>query len=166
MAVGHEDIAVGSDRDAGRSVEQIRSRSTNARRAERHQHLALRADLEDGLPDRDALRVLRRHPEDRFVRVRIRRPDVAGSAPGESVRLPKETDTEALEKPPGGANLENRGVGVSAIQTRGVAGGLVVETTMEDPDVAVRRDVHPDDFTPLLAVRPFPPRGRRRPVAP
>jgi hypothetical protein len=38
----------------------------------------------------------------------------------------EETDTELFEQPSGWAELQNRRVGFSAIQARGVAGGLVV----------------------------------------
>ena len=47
MAVGDEDVAVGGDGDVGRPVEGVRSLRADARGAERHEQLAVAAELED-----------------------------------------------------------------------------------------------------------------------
>jgi hypothetical protein len=47
VAIGHEDVAVRGHEDIGRPVECVRAFARHARLAERHQHFALRAELED-----------------------------------------------------------------------------------------------------------------------
>ena len=46
VPVGHEDVAVGSDDHVGGPVERVRAVARDAGLAERHQHFAVRAELE------------------------------------------------------------------------------------------------------------------------
>ena len=164
MAIGHEDIAVGRNGNARRPIERVRPVSADACRADRHQHFPVRTDLQDLLAHRDALRVFRGHAEDRLLVVRIRRPDVPVFVDGESVRMREQSHAEALEKLARRIELQNRRVGVSPIDARGVAVGLIVETAVKHPDVAVRRHVHPDDLSPLASIRTLHACGKRRPI--
>ncbi len=164
MTVGDEDVAVGRNGDARRLVERILSRSANTRRADRHQYFSRRAHLEHLLAHRHALRVLRGHAEDRLFIVGVGHPEIAVRVDGESVRMREEPDAQGLHEFPRRIELQNRRVGVAAIEARGVSVGLVVETAMKHPDMPVRRRVHPDHLAPFVPLRPFHRRGERGPV--
>ena len=97
MAVRDEDVAICANRNAGRPIEQVRPAAADARRADRHQHLTLGADLENRLTHHHALRVFRGHAEDGFLVVGIRRPDVAVLVHGEPVRMREEADAKASQ---------------------------------------------------------------------
>ena len=73
VAVGHEDVAVRRDDDVGRLIEEIGTGAADARLAERHQHLAVGAELEDLM----ALAVLA---------ARVGHPEVAVAVHGRAVR--------------------------------------------------------------------------------
>src|SRR5690349_2149382 len=98
MAIGHEDVAIGRNRYSRWLIERIRPVSGDARRAERHQHLPVRADLQHLLAHRDTVRVFRRYAEDGLLVVGIGRPDVSVLVDGESVRMREQPDAEALEQ--------------------------------------------------------------------
>ena len=164
MAIGHEDIAVGRNGHSRWLIERIRPVSADAWRADRHQHLPVRADLQDLLAHRDTLRVFRGHAEDGLFVIGIGRPDVPVLVDGESVRMRKQSHAEALEKRARRIELQDGWVGLSPIHAGGVAVGLIVETAVKHPDVAVRSHMHPDDLSPLASIRTLHACGKRRPV--
>ncbi len=164
MTIGDEDVAIGRHGDSRWPVERIRSVPADAWRADRHQHLPVRADLQDLLAHRDALSVFRRHAEDRLFVVGIGRPDIAVLVDGESVRVRKESDAEALVVAAGRIELQDGRVVFAPIHAGGVAVGLIVEAAVKHPDVAVRRHVDADDLSPLASLRTLHPCGKRRPV--
>ena len=47
VSVGDKNVAIGRDQNCGRRVELVRAAAGDAGLAERHQHLAVRAELED-----------------------------------------------------------------------------------------------------------------------
>src|SRR5439155_14471641 len=53
---------------------------------------------------------------------------------------------------------------LASIDARRVAGRLVVETAMKNPDVAIGRDVYADHLSPLMSIRTFHGRRKRRPI--
>src|SRR5689334_16010769 len=85
VAVGHEDVAVRSDDDVGRLIEEVRPRSADARLAKRHQHLALWAELEYLVPLA------------RFS-ARVGHPQVAVAIDGGAVREDEHALTPRLEQ--------------------------------------------------------------------
>ena len=167
MAVRHEDIAIRGNGDSGRPVEEIRTNPANAGCADGHQlleALSPGAQLEDRLPHRGALRVLGRHTEDERLVVAIRRPDVSIVIHREPVRVSEQTHPKTPDECARRVELQNRRVGVAAIEACGIAVRLVVETAVEDPDIAARRDVHSDHLAPLPSIRAFHAGWQRGPV--
>ena len=79
----------------------------------------------------------------------------------EPVWIDKHAGAEALEQPAGGIKLQDRRIGFAAAETGGDAGRHGVEAAMEDPDIAVAMDVHPDDLAPTSAIHA---RGQGRPA--
>src|SRR5687767_14744674 len=116
MAVGHEDISVGRNRHSCWLIECVWPDPADAWCADRHQHLAGRTDLENLLAHRDTLSVLRRDAEDRFLVISVGCPDVPVLVDSESVRVRKESDAEALQKPARRVELQDRWVGFASIE--------------------------------------------------
>src|SRR5713101_1345086 len=149
MAIRHEDVAVGRNRNPGRPVKRIGAIPGDAWRSDPHQYFAGRTDLQDFLSHRDALRVPGGHAEDGLLVVCVGRPDVPVVVEGESVRVGEEPDAEALEQPARRIEFQNRRVGIASIETRGVTIRLVVEAAVKNPNTAVRGDMYPDHLSPL-----------------
>ena len=164
MTIRHENVAVGRNGHAGWTVERVRSVATHAFRADCPEHLAGRADLADHLAHGHALLVPGSHAENGLVVIGIGGPDVSVPVDGESVWMREESGTEAPQKPSCGSEFENRRVGVASIETGRIAGRFVVEAAVEDPNVAVRSGVHPDNLSPLPSIRSAHARGKRGPV--
>ena len=154
VPVGDEDVAVGRNGHAGRPVEGIRAAAGHAGFAERHQYLALGAELEDLLAQRGAReragRGARRHPEHRGVPVRVGRPEVALPVDGEAVGEREHPGAQARQEPSGRIELQDRRVG--AADARCVARRHGVEAAVEDPDAAVGIELHADELAPAAAV--------------
>ena len=164
MAVCDKNIAVRTNGDAGRPVEQVLPVSADAFSADRHQHRASRTDLQDFLSQRRPLGVFRGHPENGLAVVGVGRPDVSLTVDGEPVRVRKQSDSETLDQLAGGAEFQDGRVRVASIETRRVATRLVVEASLKHPDVTVGSDVHSDDLAPFVTERSFHRGGQRRPV--
>src|SRR5262249_33248491 len=94
----------------------------------------------------------------------IGRPYVPVLVDGESVRVGEQACPDASEKPARRVELQDRRIGVASVETRRIAGRLVVEASVKHPNVAVGSDMHPDDFSPLIAVWPLHARGRGGPI--
>src|SRR5688572_5967028 len=76
----------------------------------------------------------------------------------------KHAYAEALEKIARRIELKDGWVRLSTIHAGGVAVGLIVETAVKHPDVAVRSHMHPDDLSPLASTRTLHACGKGRPV--
>jgi len=68
---------------------------------------------------------------------------------------------KALEQFAGGIKLQDRRIGIAAADACGDAGRHGVEAAMEDPNIAVAVDMHPDDFAPTAAIHAL---GQGRPA--
>jgi hypothetical protein len=79
----------------------------------------------------------------------------------EPVRINKHAAAKALEQLAGWIKLQDRRIGIPATETGGDAGRYGVEAAMEDPDIAVAVDMHPDDLTPTAAIHAL---GQGRPA--
>src|SRR5262249_40389684 len=95
VTVGNEDVAVRRHQRRGGRVEFIRGAAGNARLAERQQHLAVRAELEDLV----ALT---------FLAESVRYPDISFRVDGEAVRKQDEASAETLHELAGFIELEDR----------------------------------------------------------
>src|SRR6058998_42153 len=160
MAIADEDVAVGSNADTGRPVEQVRPISPHAWYTDRHQHLAGGTYLQNLLANCNSLHV----PGGDLLIVRVGGPEIAVLVDGEPVRVCEQSHPEASEKPACGIEFKDGRVGLAAIEARGVAGRLVVEAPVKHPDVAIAGDMHPDDLSPLVPVGALHARGKRRPI--
>jgi len=112
-------------------------RCPHARHAQRHEHVAAGADLDDGLPDRHSSRVLCRYAENRVLVVRVGGPEVPVAIDREAVRVREQPHANAPHERSAWREFEQWRIGVAPVQARGVAARLVVEAAMEHPDVAV-----------------------------
>src|SRR6266513_3720303 len=115
MAVCHEDVAVRANGHARRAIEYVRSITAHPGLAKRHQQLTFGADLENCLTHPHALRRFRGHAENGVLVVRVGRPEVPVLIYSEPVRMREEADAEASDQSAGGAELQDRRVGVTAI---------------------------------------------------
>src|SRR5215471_18003697 len=79
----------------------------------------------------------------------------------EPVWIDKHAAAEALEQPAGWIKLQDRRIGIAATETGGDAGRHRIEAAMEDPNIAVAVDMHPDDLTPTAAIHAL---GQGRPA--
>lgn len=77
MAVRHKDISIRSDGNTGGLIERIRAISRYSFLADRHQYLASRTQLKDLVAPSHAIRILGGHSENRFICVRVTRPNVS-----------------------------------------------------------------------------------------
>jgi hypothetical protein len=76
----------------------------------------------------------------------------------------EQSDAETPEKLARRTEFQNRRIGIASIEASGVTGGLVVETAVKNPDIAVGSDMHPDDLAPSMSIRALHARWKRRPV--
>src|SRR5262249_18310270 len=88
-------------------------------------------------------------------------PQIALMVDGETVRIDKHAAAKALEQFAGWIELQDRRIGIAATGPGGDAGRHGVEAAMEDPDIAVAVDMHPDDLTPTAAIHAL---GQGRPA--
>src|SRR5580704_18476653 len=95
MPVADKDIAIGRDQHRRRRVELVRTAAGDALLAERHQHLAVRAELEDLV----ALAVLA---------LAVGDPDIALRIDKNAVREHEHAGAEACDQLAGGIELEDR----------------------------------------------------------
>src|SRR5215475_13086340 len=79
----------------------------------------------------------------------------------EPVWIDKHAGAKALEQLAGRIELQDRRIGLAATETGGDAGRHRVEAAMEDPNIAVAVDMHPDDLTPTAAIHTL---GQGRPA--
>src|SRR5262249_49194019 len=120
--------------------------------AERHQQAAVRRELEDLVPSNRAGRTAGGQTEHVRVRVGVARPHIALAVDREPVRKRKHPLTKASQQRTGGVELQDRRLG--AAYASGCAGRHRVEAAMEDPDVALRIEVGPDQLSPATTVQP------------
>ena len=122
VAIGHEDIAIESDRDFGWLVEGIQAGSGDAGLPKSHQNLAVLIEFKHLLP----LAVLQ--PV-------VGNPQISVVVHANLVRADEQALTKTLEKFPGGLEFEDGiewGIGaVGSARTHGAA-------AIDGPDVAVR----------------------------
>ncbi len=109
MAVGDEDVAIGSRRDAGRGIEMALVVTGDARLAERHQQLSVRAELAHDVPGPD--------PGlggscDGLVGRRVGRPHIALAIDMQAVRPDEHLRAEAFDDVALGVELVDRVVGL------------------------------------------------------
>src|SRR5262245_37633129 len=161
MAIGNKNIAIRRNRYSGRPIESICALPADAHLAKHHQHFAVLVELENFLSKNDARRVARWHAEYGLLIIDVADPQVALTVQREPVRIDKHAATKALEQLTGWIKLQDRRIGVAATETGGDAGRHCVEAAMEDPNVAVAVDMHPDDFTPTAPVHAL---GQGRPT--
>src|SRR5215472_4175918 len=152
MAIRDEDVAIRRDGDASRTVECVRAVAGNTRLTQHHQNFAIGVQLEDFLAHDVAGVVPGRHAEHRFTVVDIARPKVSVVVDGKSVRIRKQSRTEAFEKNTRRVEFQDRRIGLTAINAGGAAGRHDIEATMKYPDVAVACDMHPDDLSPATSI--------------
>ena len=124
MAVDDPDVAVGRDRDAGRTVEAVGSVARDAGRTERHQELAVGAEFEHlmALADLEA-RLAAAVADGRA----FGHPDIAFAVDVEAVRKGEQSFAEALHEIAGEIEFQDR-IG-------GRAGAIVSAAARENPDV-------------------------------
>ncbi len=139
MALGDEDVAVGCDDDAGRLGQGLRRIPGHTGRADREQHLALRAELDHRVALRLFSRMLLALA---LVRTScIDHPDVAFPIDIDLVRKDEHVGAEALQHVAGRIELEHRRHG-------GPGAGVVRERRASRRNLrigaAARR--HPDRF--------------------
>src|SRR5215468_4198166 len=79
----------------------------------------------------------------------------------EPVWIDKHAAAKALEQLAGWIKLQDGRIGIAATETGGDAGRHRVEAAMEDPNIAVAVDMHPDDLTPTASVHTL---GQGRPA--
>ena len=118
MTVGDEDVAVRRDEHVGRLVEAVGARRRHALPAERHQHRAVGAELEDLLSHL-------------AVAARIGDPQVAVAIDGGAVREEEQPGAKGPEQPAGLVVYEDRRLGPA------LAG--IVGTPVHDVNRAVGR---------------------------
>jgi hypothetical protein len=129
VPVGDEDVAVGRDDDVGRPAERVGPLGVDARSSERHQDLALGAELEHLM----SLAVFA---------LRVGHPDVSFPVDRHAVRLHEHIGPEAAHELPGRIELEQRRL-----------------VPMEHPDVALRIRIDRDDAAKGDARREVRPVG-------
>src|SRR5579871_1245953 len=152
MPVGDKNVAIRRNGYAGWPVEPLRAACGHSLLAERQEHLAFRAQLEDFLAHDDAAGVSRGHAENRLLVVDIGGPQVAIAVHREPVRIGKQSRAEALEKLAGGIELQDRGIRGAPADAGGRARRHHVEAPVKDPDVASRVDMHADHLAPAASV--------------
>ena len=113
---------------------------------------AVGGELQHLLTHHHADRVPGRHAKYHLGVVDVGRPCVPFLIDGESVRIGEKPGAKAFQQPAGGIELQNRRVGWPTIDADRAAGRNGVETAMEDPDVAVARDMHSNDLSPAATV--------------
>src|SRR5262249_29994829 len=79
----------------------------------------------------------------------------------EPVWIDKHACAKALEQSAGWIKLQDRRIGIAATETGSDAGRHRVEAAMEDPNIPVAVDMHPDNLTPTAAIHTL---GQGRPV--
>ena len=128
VAVGDIDVAVGRDRDVARPIERVLAVAGHAGLAERHQDLAVRAELDDD----SALAVLA---------ALVGHPDVALAVDAEAMREVEHAAAEALHEFAGRIELHDRRDSRLSAVVRAAA--------VEDPDaLAVAIDLDADRRAP------------------
>src|SRR5579863_190326 len=152
MAIRHKDVPVRRDSNAGRTVEGIRTVPRHTLLADGHQNFTSRTQLQNFLAHNHARRVPGGHAENGRLVVYVADPQVPIAIDGEAVRIGEQSCTEALEKLARRIELQNRRIGFTPPDAGGVARRNRVEAPMEDPDVAVAADMHPDDLPPAASV--------------
>jgi len=152
MAVGNKNIAICPNRYAGRPIEGIRTLSANAHLAKRHQHLAVLIELENLLSKNGPRRIARRYAKNGLLIIDIADPQISVLVDREAVRIDEHSSAKALEQLARWIKLEDGRIGIAATETGGDAGRHGVEAAMEDPNIPVAVDVHPNDLTPAAAV--------------
>src|SRR5262245_51715302 len=88
-------------------------------------------------------------------------PQIALMVDREPVRIDKHAAAKALEQLAGWIKLQDGRIGIAATETGGDAGRHRVEAAMEDPNIAVAVDMHPDDLAPTAAIHAL---GQGRPA--
>src|SRR5262245_12724404 len=138
VSLRHEDVAVRRHEDVGRLIERVGGVGVagDARLAQRHQHFAVLAELDDGL----ALAILRS---------RVGYPDVAFAVDMEAVRIVHRAGAELGLQVAVGVELHDR------IERRAAA--VVRGTTVERPETP------PCDFLVRTVLSPSAPRSRDDP---
>src|SRR5690349_19747183 len=106
MTFGNEDLTVRCDHDAGRLVQGVRGIACNAALADREQHLAFGAELDDRVAFAGVLRMLLSLT--RIHAAHIDDPHVAVAIDIDLVREDEHARAEALEEIPCGVELQYR----------------------------------------------------------
>ena len=127
--------------------------------AQRHQHLAVRVELEHLVAEHGAVLVAGRHAEDCLLVVDVACVDVSVGIDREGVRIGEHPGAEAPHQLAGRIEFQNRWIGVSALQATRVARRQGVEAPIEHPDMAVARHPDADDLAPMAAVHARRERG-------
>ena len=131
MSVDHEDVAIRSHGDVGRTIEGVLPVTGNTGCAEGHQERPVGCELHD-------LMALASDPAG------IRHPEVVVRVDEESVRPVEQAFAPAVQEPSGRVVFQDRG----HIFAPSVA--VFRETTMEDPKVTLGVEVDTDGLTPRL----------------
>ena len=144
VTVGHVDRAVVRDHDVARLVESVLAGGAHAGPAERHQQLALRAELHGDVAFAIAVWI------QAVGALRVGDPDVALRIDVQSVRLDHEPGPEAGDEVALRVELEHR------VEVEPGAG--VAAAALGDPDVApVPVHVDPAGRAPFTAIRQLRP---------